>query len=144
MKKYLFINLLILTGILFAQEETIEPNPYEILLNKVQQNIQVEERYDLQRIQSAQAKVNELKRIKTQLTKDLQAAVRLSDKLSADFDANEKVLSELEEKLTLKLGNLGEMFGVVRQVAGQTKGEFENSISNIEHPERIDVLQNLS
>lgn len=144
MKKYLFTNLLIVTGILFAQEETIEPNPYEILLNKVQQNIQVEERYDLQRIQSAQAKVNELKRIKTQLTKDLQAAVRLSDKLSADFDANEKVLSELEEKLTLKLGNLGEMFGVVRQVAGQTKGEFENSISNIQYPERIDVLQNLS
>jgi biopolymer transport protein ExbB len=144
MKKYLFINFLILTGILFAQEETIEPNPYEILLNKVQQNIQVEERYDLQRIQSAQAKVNELKRIKTQLTKDLQAAVKLSDKLSADFDANEKVLSELEEKLTLKLGNLGEMFGVVRQVAGQTKGEFENSISNIQYPERIDVLQNLS
>ena len=144
MKKYLFINFLILTGILFAQEETIEPNPYEILLNKVQQNIQVEERYDLQRIQSAQAKVNELKRIKTQLTKDLQAAVRLSDKLSSDFDANEKVLSELEEKLTLKLGNLGEMFGVVRQVAGQTKGEFENSISNIQYPERIDVLQNLS
>jgi len=143
MKKYLFINLL-LTGILFAQEETIEPNPYEILLNKVQQNIQVEEMYDLQRIQSAEAKVNELKRIKTQLTKDLQAAVRLSDKLSADFDANEKVLSELEEKLTLKLGNLGEMFGVVRQVAGQTKGEFENSISNIQYPERIDVLQNLS
>ena len=144
MKKYLFTNILILTGILFAQEETIEPNPYEILLNKVQQNIQVEERYDLQRIQSVQAKVNELKRIKTQLTKDLQAAVRLSDKLSADFDANEKVLSELEEKLTLKLGNLGEMFGVVRQVAGQTKGEFENSISNIQYPERIDVLQNLS
>ena len=144
MKKYLFTNLLIVTGILFAQEETIEPNPYEILLNKVQQNIQVEERYDLQRIQSAQAKVNELKRIKTQLTKDLQAAVKLSDKLSADFDANEKVLSELEEKLTLKLGNLGEMFGVVRQVAGQTKGEFENSISNIQYPERIDVLQNLS
>ncbi len=144
MKKYLFTNLLILTGILFAQEETSEPNPYEILLNKVQQNIQVEERYDLQRIQSAQAKVNELKRIKTQLTKDLQAAVRLSDKLSSDFDANEKVLSELEEKLTLKLGNLGEMFGVVRQVAGQTKGEFENSISNIQYPERIDVLQNLS
>jgi biopolymer transport protein ExbB len=144
MKKYLLINLLVLTGILFAQEEIIEPNPYEILLNKVQQNIQVEERYDLQRIQSAQAKVSELKRIKTQLTKDLQAAVRLSDKLSADFDANEKVLSELEEKLTLKLGNLGEMFGVVRQVAGQTKGEFENSISNIQYPERIDVLQNLS
>ena len=144
MKKYLFTSFLILTGTLFAQEEAVEPNPYEILLNKVQQNIQVEERYDLQRIQSAQAKVNELKRIKTQLTKDLQAAVRLSDKLSADFDANEKVLSELEEKLTLKLGNLGEMFGVVRQVAGQTKGEFENSISNIQHPERIDVLQNLS
>ena len=36
------------------------------------------------------------------------------------------------------------MFGVVRQVAGQTKGEFENSISNLQFPERNDALQKLT
>ena len=29
------------------------------------------------------------------------------------------------------------MFGVVRQVAGQTKGEFENSISNLQFPKEM-------
>ena len=52
--------------------------------------------------------------------------------------------SELEEKLTLKLGNLGEMFGVVKQVSGQTRGEFKNSITNIDNPDRDLFLKNLA
>lgn len=55
-----------------------------------------------------------------------------------------KTLAELEEKLTLKLGNLGEMFGVVKQVSGQTRGEFKNSITNIDNPNRDTFLRNLA
>ena len=68
----------------------------------------------------------------------------MSVRLIAEFDENEKQLSELEEKLTLKLGNLGEMFGVVKQVSGQTRGEFKNSITNIDNPDRDAFLKNLS
>ena len=100
--------------------------------------------FDIKRFNTIEAKVIELRNIKIKLTNDLRAAEELSDQLSAEFDDNESQLSELEEKLTLKLGNLGEMFGVVRQVAGQTKGEFENSISNLQFPERNDALQKLT
>ena len=68
----------------------------------------------------------------------------MSVRLIAEFDENEKQLSELEEKLTLKLGNLGEMFGVVKQVSGQTRGEFKNSITNIDNPDRDAIFKNLS
>ena len=104
----------------------------------------MEKQFDIKRFNTIEAKVIELRNIKIKLTNDLRAAEELSDQLSAEFDDNESQLSELEEKLTLKLGNLGEMFGVVRQVAGQTKGEFENSISNLQFPERNDALQKLT
>ena len=63
---------------------------------------------------------------------------------SEEMTDDEKKLAELEEKLTLKLGNLGEMFGVVKQVSGQTRGEFKNSISNIDNPNRDLFLKNLA
>ncbi len=46
------------------------------------------------------------------------AAEARSKRLSGQFDANEVKLAEQEERLTQRLGNLGELFGVVRQVAG--------------------------
>ena len=36
------------------------------------------------------------------------------------------------------------MFGVVKQVSGQTRGEFKNSITNIDNPDRDLFLKNLS
>ena len=132
MKLINFKNLLLLPALalpifLFSQEsDQEEVNPYEVLLDAINKNADVEKQFDIKRFNTIEAKVIELRNIKIKLTNDLRAAEELSDQLSAEFDDNESQLSELEEKLTLKLGNLGEMFGVVRQVAGQTKGEFEN------------------
>ena len=89
-------------------------------------------------------KLAQLKRITNKLEKDLTTAEALSKRLTNQFDENEKTLAELEEKLTLKLGNLGEMFGVVKQVSGQTRGEFKNSITNIDNPNRDEFLKNLA
>ena len=150
MKLINFKNLLLLPALalpilLFSQEsDQEEVNPYEVLLDAINKNADVEKQFDIKRFNTIEAKVIELRNIKIKLTNDLRAAEELSDQLSAEFDDNESQLSELEEKLTLKLGNLGEMFGVVRQVAGQTKGEFENSISNLQFPERNDALQKLT
>ena len=132
MKLINFKNLLLLPALalpifLFSQEsDQEEVNPYEVLLDAINKNADVEKQFDIKRFNTIEAKVIELRNIKIKLTNDLRAAEELSDQLSAEFDDNESQLSELEEKLTLKLGNLGEMFGVVRQVAGQTKFEFEN------------------
>ena len=150
MKLINFKNLLLLPALalpilLFSQEsDQEEVNPYEVLLDAINKNADVEKQFDIKRFNTIEAKVIELRNIKIKLTNDLIAAEELSDQLSAEFDDNESQLSELEEKLTLKLGNLGEMFGVVRQVAGQTKGEFENSISNLQFPKRNDALQKLT
>lgn len=48
--------------------------------------------------------------------------------LSARFDANEKRVVELQKLLTEHQGNLGELFGVTRQVAGDAVGELRQSL----------------
>lgn len=66
------------------------------------------------------------------------------DRLKQEYEANEKVLSELETKLKLTMGTLGELFGVVRQVAGDTKGIFETSLVTAENPGRTAFVDDLS
>ena len=45
-------------------------------------------------------------------------------KLTKQFEDNDSRLSDLEEQLNLKIGTLGELFGVVRQLSGDAKSNF--------------------
>jgi biopolymer transport protein ExbB len=67
-----------------------------------------------------------------------------SRRLQQSFDANERQLTELNEGLRNRLGNLGEVFGVVRQVAADTKGIVDNSIVSAEYPGRGELASKLS
>ena len=139
---FILTFLLISTFNIQAQEESeVVIDPFDLLINEIDKVEDIEKRYDFSRFNTLEEKVNELKRIKSVTKKDLENAVDLSDRLLKQFDDNEQALSALEEKLTLKLGNLGEMFGVVKQVAGQTKGEFENSITKIMEREILEKLE---
>lgn len=145
-KNILIIGFLfIFSSISFAQEGVeVEPSELEKLIINIQSKVDVEKRFDFSRANSKEKQLTDLKKINKKLESDLKAAEDLSTRLIDQFDKNEKTLSELEEKLTLKLGNLGEMFGVVKQVSGQTRGEFKNSITNIDNPDRDQFLKNLA
>jgi len=64
------------------------------------------------------------------------AAEARSKRLSAAFDANELALAELETRMEQRVGNLGELFGVVRQVAGDGSAILYNSLSSAQFPGR--------
>ena len=147
----LYIIFLISPFFLLAQEDTSVEGKVPAPLSKIEQlildiesEIDIEKRFDFSRSNSKEKQLADLKRIQKKVKSDLDAAEDLSQRLISEFDENEKTLSELEEKLTLKLGNLGEMFGVVKQVSGQTRGEFKNSITNIDNPNRDLFLKNLA
>ena len=148
MKKNFFtISLLLsLSFVLFSQDDVTPQQPSELerLIIDIQSKVDIEKRFDFSRANSKEKQLSDLKRINKKLETDLKNAEDLSDRLINQFDQNEKSLAELEEKLTLKLGNLGEMFGVVKQVSGQTRGEFKNSITNIDNPDRDLFLKNLA
>ena len=150
MKNLIYLlSILSLNLALFSQENNVEnievtPSKIEQLIIDIESEVDIEKRFDFSRSNSKERQLADLKKIHKKLTNDLKNAEDLSVRLIDEFDKNEKILSELEEKLTLKLGNLGEMFGVVKQVSGQTRGEFKNSITNIDNPGRDLFLKNLA
>ena len=64
--------------------------------------------------------------------------------LATAYDANEKKLAELTVQLDAKAGNLGEMFGVVRQVANDFSSVVHNSLISAQFPDREDFIVKLS
>ena len=79
-----------------------------------------------------------------QAKKELKAEQNTADNLKANFDKNEKRLTDKEEQLRLRIGNLGEMFGVVRQVADDLNGTLHTSLTRAEKPTRVADLDKLS
>jgi biopolymer transport protein ExbB len=72
------------------------------------------------------------------------AAKARSDNLSKQFDANEVTLADLETKLKAREGNLGELFGVTRQVAGDSSAIMYNSITSGQFAKRDEFFTKLA
>ncbi|TAA47695.1 MotA/TolQ/ExbB proton channel family protein [Corallincola spongiicola] len=65
-------------------------------------------------------------------------------KLQKQFNANELALVEKETELENAKGTLGEMFGVVRQAAGDTVGRISTSIVSAQYKGRGELLSKLA
>lgn len=75
---------------------------------------------------------------------DLAQQKSRSASLSTSYDANEKRLAELQEQLDARSGNLGEMFGVVRQTAGDFSSVVRNSMITAQFPDREEFVAKLA
>jgi biopolymer transport protein ExbB len=67
-----------------------------------------------------------------------------SQSLEDDFETNDLAIAELTETLNVRLGSLKELFGVMQQVSGDSQGRFENSLTNIQYPDRGEFLEALA
>ncbi|WP_138380836.1 MotA/TolQ/ExbB proton channel family protein [Luteithermobacter gelatinilyticus] len=72
-----------------------------------------------------------------------RAEERRSDRLEAEFKANENKLAQLQTELSEELGALKELFGVLQQVSGDARGVFEHSIISAQYPNRDEFLDEL-
>ncbi len=64
----------------------------------------------------------------------------LSASKESEFEDNDLLIGELETRLQERMGSLKELFGVLQQVAGDAQAQFTGSLTQLEHPERIDFL----
>ena len=67
-----------------------------------------------------------------------------SDRLREEYDQNERALAELETTLAERMGNLGELFGVVRQSSGDIQAALDDSMVSAQMPGRTQFLSDLA
>ena len=134
----------------FAEEaggndlQVVEANSLDELLQAVREARVVESR-DHQRREA------EFRREKSQQQKlldDAKAERRRqelrSEQLETAFEENEIRIGDLQEALDKRLGSLRELFGVLQQVAGDTRGAFEGSVVSNQIPGRGEWLGELA
>ena len=146
--KFLLLLSLSFASIIIAQDSSdeisVEPTDIDILLDLVEENTLLRTKENQDRLnefisnRNKQQKLLNDARWLLKLEKDREA------KLTKNFEDNDARLSDLEEQLNLKIGTLGETFGVVRQISGDAKSNYSQSLTNLQFPSRIDFLADLA
>ena len=146
--------LLSLPLLIFAQENDSEeevPIPIEeqrnnkikALLDVVKENKSIYVQKDQVRVKNFLDLVDERESMLAKAKQDLANEKLRNERLEARFEANEKQLAELEESLQIKIGVLGELFGVTRQFAGELLASTEKAVTFSEYPDRGGILRDI-
>ena len=148
-KKFLILPFFILG--LYAQEENLTNElstpvitDLDLLVESVKTSASIRAKEDRARLNKFLSDKNKQQSLLNQMKVKLNNEEDRSERLTKQYEDNDAALSDLEEQLTLKLGSFGELFGIVRQTAGESKGQFSLSLTNIEYPDRIDFLGDLA
>ena len=148
------ILLLIIGSQSYAQEELMGEEATDSVLSEKLKTIEtMEQLLDSVRVDGRQTgAVNDRREQKFLDARDQQqelldrAIARLdleeqrSVRLQNEFEANEKILEDIGETLRIRLGNFGELFGVMRQVAGEIIATVRNSIVSLQYPNRESAI----
>ncbi len=116
----------------------------DALLEQVKKGRAEEQRLNQQREAEFQKRKAEQQKLLAARKAVRAGLERRSQQLEAAFNANEQKVTDLEERLRQRMGNLGELFGVVRQVSGDTASSLRGSLTSAQFPGRIDPLIELS
>ena len=114
------------------------------LLKKVRDQERIQQQVNAQRVADFRKQRDRQQQLLADAKARLQAEEDRSEALKAQFDQNEIALTKLEEELRVKQGNLGELFGVVRQAANAMTGDVEASVISAQYPGRANLLKNLT
>jgi len=121
------------------------PTPVSLdeLLDLVKTGYRSEQAADRERV----ARFVAAKEKQTELLQELLARVAAeearSGRMETTFAANETELAQLQENLEQRLGTMGELFGVVRQVAGDLQANVWESATSSQIPKREELLEKL-
>lgn len=151
MKNFLLISLLAFNINFIAQEnevDEVDPNIERVekiqdLINRVEKNSQDLAKADSKRVNNFINKVKDRKFLLSKAKKQLADEEARNKRLEDLFEDNELKLSELETELQIKLGVLGELFGVARQMAGELNADSESAYNFSEFPNRTAALQEI-
>jgi biopolymer transport protein ExbB len=110
------------------------------LLQQIRSDVSRDRSQDAERLQAFQGDHNRQLALLNDARKRLAAAEAEQEGLKAEFQANEDALTEQGEALRMRSGQLGEVFGVVKQQAQELQGQLSDSLITAEYPQRDELL----
>ena len=120
------------------------PGDMDELLQTVREQGQRLSQESRQREQEFLQKRNQQQALLESAKRALAEEERRSERLKTQFDENERQLEELNETLRIRVGDMGELFGVVRQTAGEVNGMVDTSLISAEYPDRGEIATELA
>ena len=123
-----------------VQAEEIQAKSLAELLQLVKDGKVVNQRINEQREREFIADKNRQQRAVRDAQREQANEEARSERLEAQFEKNEQDIAAKQEILAKRLGSLRELFGVLQQVSGDTRGVLEGSIVSAELPGRGEWL----
>ncbi|MBU2223523.1 MAG: MotA/TolQ/ExbB proton channel family protein [Gammaproteobacteria bacterium] len=127
-----------------AQDAKSQPLNLDQLLKQLEQGQAAQQQDNQLREREFVSKVAEQDQMLQQATSARNQQLQLSESLEKQFQQNEVALTDLNQALETRLGSLKELFGVLQQVSGDTKGKFQNSVISAQIPGRTEFLDKLA
>ncbi|MEE2672156.1 MAG: MotA/TolQ/ExbB proton channel family protein [Myxococcota bacterium] len=124
-------------------ESASEPQSLFELLEMVKGGLEVERVENIRRTESFERAKEDQARLLEEATLTLAQKEALSLELETTYNEAEIVLAEQEERLAERLGQLGELFGIVRLIATDTSGQVWESLTSSQLGPRKDLLDKL-
>ncbi len=147
-RNFLLIACGLLTSFNVLSETSPEANQAQQSLQSLLNKVKADGLKETQEHKVREAEFLKDKNQQAQLLKDAKSLLVSTKKetelLKKAFDKNELDIAKYEESLRLRMGNLGEMFGVVRQVSQDVASIRANSILAMELGAKSEVLDKLS
>jgi biopolymer transport protein ExbB len=135
------LTTLIVSGPVAAQDDEMTLNQ---LLDLVAQGSATDNQAEEERVQRFEQNQTQQEQLLQDGRNEQAAQERRSDQLETNFEENELLIADVTEQLDARLGSLRELFGVLQQVAGDARAQFENSFTNVEYPDRAQFLTDLA
>lgn len=132
------------TGVPAVAQDASAPQTLDQLLQQVRRGSQEAAERNKQREAEFRAARNEQAAILEKAKAALNQELSRSQQLEQEFAKGEQQLGELTAQLQERMGTLGELFGVVRQVAGDTRGVLDESLITGQFPGRSKPLDQLA
>lgn len=121
-----------------------QANSLDELLSNVEERRVVESRLHSEREARFRREKDSQQQMLNEARDERTREEQRSERLETQFEENEIRIGDLQEQLDNRLGSLRELFGVLQQVAGDTRGLFEGSIISAQYPNRGEWLSELA
>jgi biopolymer transport protein ExbB len=110
------------------------------ILKDIKNQSNKELREEVNRLQQFINNKNKQKKILNDTKASLKKENNRTLQLKNIIEKNEKILAKKETLLTTKVGDLGEMFGSVRQISADFLTNFQSSLSASQSPEKEEIF----